>query len=123
MFEECSGFFAGERASEPLHVVFHKHLHGRAPNGARAFNRHVDATSNRHVRPEKNWTSWRIGEPGFSKAMADKPANWRRRRFSVSAILSFISIHFTIGPSKQLGATPASSNSLYPRIRRVCTSA
>jgi hypothetical protein len=62
MFEECPGFFAGQGSSEPLHIVFHEHLHGRAPNRASALNRHVDATSNRHVRPEKNWMNRRIDE-------------------------------------------------------------
>ena len=55
-------FVASERASEPLHVVFHEHLHGSAVDRTRALDRHVDATGDRHVRAKENWINWRIGE-------------------------------------------------------------
>src|ERR1044071_6275252 len=71
MLGEKRDFIASKRTSEPLHVVFHKHLHGRAVNRTGTLDCHVDATGNRHVRTEKNRMSRRIGDS----------ANRRGRRF------------------------------------------
>jgi hypothetical protein len=54
VFEEGPDFFARKRASEPLHIVFYEHLHGRAVDRTGALNRHVHAAGNRHVRAKKN---------------------------------------------------------------------
>ena len=62
MFDKKRDFIGSKRTSEPLHIVFHKHLHGSAVDRTRTLDRHVDATGNRHVRAKKNWTNWRIGE-------------------------------------------------------------
>src|SRR4029453_1582632 len=60
MFEECPSFFAGKGPREPLHVVFHEHLNGRAPDRAGPLNRHVHTTRNRHVRAKRNRRSRRF---------------------------------------------------------------
>jgi len=43
-------------------LFFHEHLHGIAVDRARAPNRQVHATGNRHVRAKENWMNWRFGE-------------------------------------------------------------
>jgi len=62
MSAEAGDFIACERASEPLHVVFHKHLHCRAIDRTRALNRHVDTAGNRHVRAKESWMNRRINK-------------------------------------------------------------
>jgi phosphoribulokinase len=62
MLAEAGDFIASERASEPLHVVFHEHLHCSAVDRTRALNRHVDTTGNRHVRAKESRINRRINE-------------------------------------------------------------
>ena len=62
MLDKKRDFTGSKRTSEPLHIVFHEHLHGSAVDRTRTLDRHVDATGNRHVRAKKNWTNWRMGE-------------------------------------------------------------
>src|SRR4029077_2296679 len=112
MLAEAGDFIASKRASEPLHIVFHEHLHCSAVDRTRALNRHLDTTGNRHVRAKKNWTNWRIGES----------ANRCVLRFSVSAFLHFVSRRYW--PFKTAGLqsgffklpVPAYSKSLYTGV-------
>src|SRR6266480_7137839 len=112
MFQEGPDFVAGKRAGEPLYVVFHEHLHGGTVDRARAPNRQVHATGNRHVRANENWMNRRFGDSASRRT--GEGAVSPSRRF-------FISFLFTIGSSKRLGATPASSGSLCRRIPKVYT--
>ena len=84
MFSEARDLIASKWASEPLHVVFHEHLHCSAVDRTRALYRHVDPTGNRHVRAKKNRLSRQIAE-GASR---------RRRRFTVSPFRGFVSRHY-----------------------------
>src|SRR5581483_9196301 len=61
MFGKADDFIASKRASEPLHVVFHEHLHGSAIDRTSAFDSHVGTARNRHVRAEQGSTNGRIG--------------------------------------------------------------
>src|SRR4030095_9886992 len=112
MFEEGPDFVAGNRAGEPLHVVLHEHLHDIAVDRARALNCQIHATSNRHVRAKENWMNRRIGGS----------ANRRMPRFSVSAFLRFVSLHYlmlkTAGRQSAFFRlrVPAYSKSLYSGV-------
>src|SRR5947207_626475 len=54
VFQKSGDLLALQRPGEPLHIVFHKNLHGRAVDGARSFDRDMDAAADRHVSAEKN---------------------------------------------------------------------
>src|SRR4029450_594021 len=122
MFAEARDLIASKRASEPLHVVFHEHLHCSAVDRTRALNRHVDTTGNRHMRAEKSWMNQRINESASIRATADKSASRRRCGFSVSAFLRFVSLHYWLFKTagRQSGffklPVPAYSKSLYTGV-------
>src|SRR4030095_10347588 len=84
MSGEKRDFIASKRTSEPLHVVFHEHLHGGAVDRTGTLYGHVDATGNRHVRAKKKGMSRRNGEW----------ANRRRPRFALSPFRRFFSLHY-----------------------------
>src|ERR1041384_591951 len=113
MLGEKRDFIASKRRSEPLHVVFHKHLHGRAVDRTGTLDRHAGATGNRHVRTEKNRMSRRIGDW----------ANRRGRRFTVSSFRRFFFLHYWLFKTagRQSGffklPVPAYSKSLYTGVR------
>ena len=52
VIEKSADFLAGQRSGKPLHVVFHKDLHGSAADRARAFDGHAYASADGHVRAE-----------------------------------------------------------------------
>src|SRR6266576_989972 len=114
MLGEKRDFIASKRTSEPLHVVFHKHLHGSAVDRTGTLYGHVDATGNRHVRAKKNWTNRRIGLSVKRGVL----------RFSVSAFLHFVCRRYWLFKTagRQSGffklPVPAYSKSLYTGVRR-----
>ena len=55
VIEKRRDFLALQRAGEPLHIVLHKNLHGRAVNGTGSLDGPVHAATDRHVRPKKDF--------------------------------------------------------------------
>ena len=54
MMKERLDLRAGKRPREPLHVVFHEHLHRAALKRARSFYRTMHPARDRHVSAEEN---------------------------------------------------------------------
>jgi len=54
VIEKSVNFLAGQRSGEPLHVVFHEHLHRGAVDRSRALDGHAYPAADGHVRAEDN---------------------------------------------------------------------
>jgi hypothetical protein len=54
VIEKSADFLAGERFGEPLHIIFHEHLHRGASDRPRALNSHAHPAADGHVRAEED---------------------------------------------------------------------
>ena len=71
VIEKSADFLAGQRSGEPLHIVFHEHLHRGAADRSRALDGHARPATDGHVRAEENVemassANRRIGEDAAS---------------------------------------------------------
>src|ERR1700730_187318 len=111
MSDKGADLLARKWTREPLHVVLHENLHGRALDGTGALDRGVDSAANGHVSAEENF-GMRNAECGM------------RARMSLSAISWLLHSAFHIRHSAFVkivsGANRASSSCLRRRTRKVC---
>src|ERR1700738_304045 len=75
MSDKGADLLARKWTREPLHVVLHENLHGRALDGTGALDRGVDSAANGHVSAEENF-GMRNADCGMRARMSLSAISW-----------------------------------------------
>jgi hypothetical protein len=54
VIEKSADFLAGQWSGEPLHVIFHEHLHRGASDRSRTLDSHAHSAADGHMRAKEN---------------------------------------------------------------------